>query len=107
MALVKDDFVNRSKRRNEDSIVEVVYALECAEQCAVAREERDAEREMRLRERELELLAQMREREERHEERMMSLFSSIMQHITMPPPPPQMCIPPYPTSYDPNSPYPP
>ena len=50
---------------------------ECAEERAAAREEREAREKD-----ELELQAEMRERDNRHEGRMMTLLSSFMQCIT-------------------------
>ena len=88
--------------------MELVHVLERAEERAAAREERDMESERWFREKELELQAEMRERDNRHEERMMTLFSSLMQYITtsqpqmFPPPPPPPAF-----SYNPHAPFPP
>lgn len=72
------------KRRREDTDVvsEVALIFQKMEEHAAEREERASEREARIRERELELEAKTREREDRREERIMSVFSAMMQQMS-------------------------
>ena len=67
----------KRKADRSDNFMELFMFLERAE-------ERAREREAQLRERELELAATIREREDRREERMVAIFSTAMQQMQRP-----------------------
>ena len=64
-------------------------SLEELEKALDRADEKAAEREMKMRRMEFELESKMREREDQRDERMLSMFATMMQQLLMQPPMPQ------------------